>query len=31
VADGATVVDTTGIGIDAVVARIAGMAREVPA
>jgi hypothetical protein len=25
------VVDTTGIGIDAVVARIAGMAREVPA
>jgi CMP/dCMP kinase len=31
VADGATVVDTTGMGIDEVVARIAGMAREVAA
>ena len=31
VADGATVVDTTGIGIDEVVSRIARMAREVTA
>lgn len=31
VADGAVVVDTTGIGIDEVVGRIAAMAREVPA
>jgi CMP/dCMP kinase len=31
VADGATVVDTTGMGIAEVVARIAGMAREVTA
>jgi len=31
VADGAIVVDTTGVGIDDVVARIAAMAREVPA
>jgi cytidylate kinase len=31
VADGAVVVDTTGMGIDQVVARIAGMAREVTA
>jgi cytidylate kinase len=29
VADGAVVVDTTGMGIDQVVERIAGMAREV--